>query len=206
MPPPFLLVFAEPNGSGKSTLVLEIADRGMDLGEQINPDIIAATLTGEYGARVREAQSIADARRDACLAEKRSFSFETVMSHPSKLEIMRAARDAGFSVTLYFVGVEDPSINIDRVALRVAQGGHDVPPDRVVARYGRTMKLLASAIGIAHRAVIFDNSSIGDDPDLWLRPVAATSGDGEAFEIEYVVSPDARDFPDWVKKYLPSPR
>ena len=83
MPPPFLLVVAGPNGSGKTTLTNFLRGAGQAFGEYINPDDIAIGLSGSYDARVREAQSIADAMRDACVGEGRSFSFETVMSHPS---------------------------------------------------------------------------------------------------------------------------
>jgi hypothetical protein len=75
-----------------------------------------------YEKRVRKAQLIADDRREACIQAKRSFSFETVMSHPSKLEVLLRAKQAGFFVQLFFVGTEDPQISIHRVALRVAQG------------------------------------------------------------------------------------
>ena len=81
------------------------------------------------------------------------------MSHPSKVDVMRRARSLGFHVTLFFVGVEEPTINIARVAQRVAQGGHDVPRDRIVARYHRTMALLPDAVVAADHSVIFDNTA-----------------------------------------------
>jgi predicted ABC-type ATPase len=125
-----MLMIAGPNGSGKTTLTRWLRERGVDFGEYINPDDIAGSLTGSYEQRTREAQRIADQRRDACLEAKRSFSFETVMSHPSKIDILVRAREAGFFVQLFFVGTDDPQTNIERVELRVAQGGHDVPKDR----------------------------------------------------------------------------
>ncbi len=59
---------------------------------------------------------------------------------------------------LVFVGTADPAINLDRVAQRVEEGGHDVPADRIVARYSRTMDLLPRAVEQSHKALIFDNS------------------------------------------------
>jgi predicted ABC-type ATPase len=120
---PFLLVFAGPNGSGKSTLADYLIEAGIDFGEHINPDEIAATLDLPEPARSRQAQAIADFQRDRCLAGKLSFSFETVMSHPSKVNFMIRADDAGYDVTLYFVCTSDPEINVRRVENRVRRGG-----------------------------------------------------------------------------------
>jgi len=152
---------AGPNGSGKTTLIEEMRRQGIDLGEHINPDDIAQGLQGSYAARVAEAQRIADARREECIAARRSFSFETVMSHPSKIEVLNQAGEAGFFVQLMFIGTDDPRTNIERVALRVAQGGHPVPEDRIVNRWKRSMGFLAAAIRASDRAFIFDNSAAG---------------------------------------------
>ena len=94
---PSVLMIAGPNGSGKTTLTNELRRRGLDFGEYINPDDIARELDGSDIERARAAQQEADRRREACLAGKRSFSFETVMSHPSKIEVLRKARAAGFT-------------------------------------------------------------------------------------------------------------
>jgi replicative DNA helicase len=83
------------------------------------------------------------------------------MSHPSKIEILVRAKEAGYTVLLYFVGTDDPQTNIERVALRVAQGGHAVPDDKVRDRWLRTMMLLQQAIRSSDRAYIFDNSVVG---------------------------------------------
>ena len=82
---PFLLVFAGPNGSGKSTLTNYLIEAGVDFGEYINPDEIATALDAPEPQRSRRAQAIADFHRDRCLSSRLSFSFETVMSHPSKV-------------------------------------------------------------------------------------------------------------------------
>jgi predicted ABC-type ATPase len=101
---------------------------------------------------------MADEIRAECLAKSASFSFETVMSHPSKVEVLREARARGFRAVLFFIATESPSLNVARVRQRVALGGHDVPEDRIRARYVRTLALLPSAIEAADDAVLFDNS------------------------------------------------
>jgi predicted ABC-type ATPase len=57
------------------------------------------------------------------------------MSHPSKVDIMIRAVDSGYDVTVYFVCTSDREINVKRVEHRVSLGGHDVPRERIVARY-----------------------------------------------------------------------
>jgi predicted ABC-type ATPase len=151
---PFLLMIAGPNGAGKTTLFRNLRQSGVDFGEYINPDDIALELQGSYDERVRQAQTIADQRRDACIAAGRSFSFETVMSHPSKIDILARAKATGFFVQLFFVGIDDPRTNIDRVRLRVAQGGHDVPLDKIIPRWMRTMALLGGAIKLADQSFV----------------------------------------------------
>lgn len=104
------------------------------------------------------AAALADFLRRALLAIGESFTFETVMSSPDKVDFMHEARAAGYRTYLYFVATADPAINIERVQLRVAQGGHDVPVDRIRDRYVRSIDLLAGACAAANRAYVFDNS------------------------------------------------
>jgi predicted ABC-type ATPase len=164
--PPFLLVIAGPNGAGKTTLISYILRHNVDFGMFISPDEIAPGIRAvDDEVRFRRAQREADALRENCIRQRMSFRTETVMSHPSKLELMQQAKANGFSVTLFFVGVDHPSISIARVRQRVAQGGHAVPEDRIVARYHRTMVLLAHAVLAADRGLIFDNSTPGDAPE-----------------------------------------
>jgi predicted ABC-type ATPase len=169
---PVLTVIAEPNGSGKSTLIEYLMRQGVDFGKYINADDIAREqkLVGDTGSL--KAQQLADELRDQCLHSGKSFSFETVMSHESKVQFMQKARATGFTIQLYFVATGDPLVNVGRVRTRVASGGHDVPEDRIVARYHRTIALLPAAMLASDRAVIFDNSIASDvDETMRLRPV-----------------------------------
>ncbi|HYD43951.1 MAG TPA: AAA family ATPase [Phenylobacterium sp.] len=185
-------MIAGPNGSGKTTLTRQIFAEGRGLGEYINPDEIALGLSGGMAERSRAAQAEADRRRAAALAAGRSFAFETVMSHPSKLDVMREARAQGYEFTLYFVGLNHPYLNIDRVRARVRRGGHDVPEDRILGRYERTMALLPTAFEIADRAFVFDNTD--SEPAHVLRLVVAKQR-GKLIELWPPV-------PDWVHERL----
>ena len=91
--------------------------------------------------------------------KNKSFSFETVMSHPSKIEEIKRAQKIGYRTYLYFVCTDDPEINVDRVANRVQMGGHAVKVDKIRSRYSLTLKNLFPAIKSVNRAYLFDNSS-----------------------------------------------
>jgi predicted ABC-type ATPase len=178
-----------------------LRERDIDFGEYINPDDIARGLEGNYGSRVSQAQVIADRRREECIAGKRSFSFETVMSHPSKVDVLVRANAAGFFVRLFFVGTDDPRTNVDRVMLRVAQGGHNVPEDRIVARWHRTMKMLHQAIQACDDAFVFDNSPTVPLPAgarlVFHRAYSAARADFETQQFPPV--------PDWIRNYVLDP-
>ena len=96
--------------------------------------------------------------QDECINRGISFSQETVFSHPSKVAALAKAKAAGFRTYLYYVATDSASINADRVAERYALGGHDVPPDKIVARYARSLANLPDAMPHLSRAFFFDNS------------------------------------------------
>ncbi|MGB8696568.1 MAG: zeta toxin, partial [Acinetobacter sp.] len=93
---------------------------------------------------------------------KISFTFETVMSHISKVEFLQEAKRQGFRTYLYYVSTVDPIINIARVKYRVSVGGHPVPEKNIVERYYRSMDLLMQAVDASDRTYLFDNSSNGE--------------------------------------------
>jgi predicted ABC-type ATPase len=135
------------------------------------------------------AQIIARFLRAQMLETKQTFSFETVFSHPSNLEIMQQAAAAGFKVYLYFVSTESPEINKYRVKIRVKQKGHGVPEDKIESRYYRSLELLYDAAAICHQSYFFDNS--GDS----FKPVAQL----KAAAVKQIL--DEAKLPKWFKKY-----
>jgi len=191
---PFVVMIAGPNGSGKTTLTNYIRRQGIDLGQYINPDDIARDLEGSYDVRVRRAQQVADEKRDECLKRRVNFSFETVMSHDSKVKFFQQCRFSGFDTVLFFVGTRSPQLNVARVAQRVASGGHDVPVDRIVDRYARSFALLRPALAIAIRAAIYDNS---DQRGLTLGLTKKTTARRGPV---YSLMPDA---PAWIAAAVP---
>lgn len=97
------------------------------------------------------------------LVERKRFSFETVFSHESNIDIMRRASEAGYKVYLYFVSTESPEINKYRVRVRVRQKGHDVPEDKIAPRYYRSLGFLYEAAELAYQCYFFDNS-VDEEP------------------------------------------
>ena len=154
-------MIAGPNGSGKSTLIAALrADSRFDVPAlYINAD----DLQRERNFRdPREAQQLANALRSQAIAKRQDVMYETVMSHPSKIAELQSAKKAGYHITVLLVATDHPNINVQRVAVRVAAGGHDVPEDRTRSRYTRTLALAPVAIGYADQAFIFDNTHGGE--------------------------------------------
>jgi predicted ABC-type ATPase len=100
----------------------------------------------------------ADFLRQKLILAKKSFSFETVMSSPDKVELLKKSHDCGYRNYLYFVATDDPQINVSRVEIRVKEGGHGVPADKITTRYYRSLDLLLEAVRNTNGAFIFDNS------------------------------------------------
>ena len=167
--PPVLTIFAGPNGSGKSTLYRKISGLGFDLGNYINADDIVAQLISSIlgsGLSVVDQKKLelqafheAERLRQIALTQRSDFSFETVFSHPSKLNFIARARKCGFWTRLYFVSTENSELNVARVRNRVSEGGHDVPEEKIISRYARTMSHLVPACIQVDEAYLFDNTS-----------------------------------------------
>jgi len=162
MPRKELWFLAGANGAGKSTfhrLLLE--PRGVVL---VNADLIARSLQPrDPSAVAREASAEAVLLADHLLASGVPFCFETVFSHPSKIDLMARARAHGYRVILVAVHLGDIDLNVARVSQRVAEGGHAVPEAKVRSRAPRVLANLARALPLADEAIFIDNSS-ADDP------------------------------------------
>lgn len=116
----------------------------------------------------RIAQIIADYLRKKLLSEEKKFSFETVFSHPGKVDIIKKAKEAGYKVYLYFVSTEHPKINVYRVkVVRVGENGHDVEEEKIISRYYRSMDLLFEAAQHCYQVYFFDNSVQGNEHTMF---------------------------------------
>ena len=181
---PVAFVLAGHNGSGKSTLWYERLVHSLQI-PLINADRLTLSILPSPDDRTRRLPDWAQKLRDkdhrwqllsqesviafiSLVAEKRmSFAFETVFSHwkklpdgsyESKADIIRALQKSGYFVVLLFVGLASVELSIMRVATRKSLGGHDVPIDRLRARYSRTQMAVGHAAPLADMTIMFDNS------------------------------------------------
>jgi predicted ABC-type ATPase len=139
----------------------------------------------------------ADFLRQKLLERSASFTFETVMSSPDKVELLRKAQGRGYRTYLYYVATEDPMINVSRVRHRVKMGGHPVPEDKIVSRYHRSLELLSEAIRYSSRAYIFDNSG---RERLWVAEITG----GTSLELKTDSLPFWFEQAVW-NKFQPAP-
>jgi len=166
-------------GSGDASQQLEFANGRLNF-EKVEVNSYFASVAADF-------------LRQKLLDRKVSFTFETVMSHPSKVELLAQAQQAGYRTYLYFVATDDPEINISRVRSRVKLGGHAVPEDRIVKRYYRSLDLLMEAIQHTNRAYVFDNS--GDNRNkqhTWLAEIT----DGRVLDLK------SDQIPAWFKQFV----
>jgi predicted ABC-type ATPase len=160
-----LWLIAGSNGAGKSTFYeRHLSNLQLPF---INADEIAKemepTADRDYGA-MREAERC----RGELITRGDSFATETVMSHPSKLELIRMAQQQGYEVNLVFLYV-DPELAQLRVQARVARGGHPVPVEKITARHPRTLANAREAVRLADYAWVYDNSEVEAVPKLVLE-------------------------------------
>lgn len=135
------------------------------------------------------ASAIADFIRRKLIEMKKSFTFETVMSSPDKINLLHEAQRNGYRTYLYYIATDDPEINISRVRYRVKTGGHAVTEDKIIKRYKRSIDLLKEAIKYTNRAYIFDNST---HEYIWLAEIT----DGSILEMKTTY------LPSWFKKII----
>ncbi len=144
---------------------------------------------GRAAANSYWASAVAEFFRERLLAQRETFTFETVMSHRGKVEFLAEAQRRRYRTYLYFIATDDPQINISRVRSRVRLGGHSVPEDKIVSRYHSSLELLLEAIRHTHRAYIFDNSGENQE-SVWLAEIT----DGLDMELK------SDHVPAWFKR------
>jgi predicted ABC-type ATPase len=186
---PIIVAVAGPNGSGKTTFYRAfLQSAGLRF---VNTDV----LQRDFQVEANRAADFAKAIREALFVQRESFVFETVFSDPvgDKRRFLCDAVRAGYTILLCFIGLSSPQVSEERVAMRVTQGGHDVPTDKLVARFPRTVANLLAAIRELPHVLVFDNDDLADP----FRFVAAFRN-GNPAEIHPPI-------PDWLRPAMPVP-
>jgi len=186
---PFILVLAGVNGAGKSSVGGAILAE-MDLA-WYNPDAFAREARSETGMTLEEANGRAwafgvEKLREA-IARGENFAFETTLGGNTIPGLLREASKT-HDILVWFCGLASPEQHIDRVALRVGQGGHPIPEEKIRARWISSVANLIDLLPFIATLHVYDNSAtvpLGDDiPDPRLVLEMDPSG---------VVTPDASD-------------
>jgi predicted ABC-type ATPase len=184
---PIIVAIAGPNGAGKTTFFhTHLARAGLRF---VNADVLAAELATEP----YEAARLANALRRALVARSESFAFETVFSDPvgDKVAFLEEAARCGYVVALCYIGLSSPEQSIERVAMRVSQGGHDVPDEKLRTRFPRTLRNLQAAIVRLPHVLIHDNS----DLNVPYRQVAVFDH-GQLRQLQEPI-------PEWLRTLIP---
>jgi len=151
---PIVVAIAGPNGAGKSTFFeAHLKSTGLRF---LNADVFGQELDID----AYEAARMVAALRVELVRQRESFIFETVFSDPvgDKLAFLKQTAQSGYAVVVYFIGIADASISEQRVAMRVSQGGHDVPTRKLVECFPRTLANLSAAIRELPCVLVFDNN------------------------------------------------
>lgn len=147
---PEVMVFAGPNGSGKST----ITRMAKTVGIYINADDIKkSSLCTDMEAAIK-----AEELREKALSDKIDFTFETVLSTDRNLNLLKRAKENGYFIRGIYVLTASSEINIARVKVREASGGHGVPEDKIRSRYDKALALVPELIRMCDILHIYDNS------------------------------------------------
>lgn len=158
---PILIVIAGPNGSGKTTVTSQLLEsEWLEDAMYINPDIVAQEKFGDWNSpeAVLSAAKYCAELRENCLKNHESLIFETVMSSADKIDFICRAKEAGYFVRLFFISTSNPAINASRIARRVMKGGHDVPINKIISRYIKSIANCSAIADRVDRLYVYDNS------------------------------------------------
>ena len=153
---PIVIALAGPNGAGKTTFYhAHLKAAGLRF---VNADVLARELRMEP----YEAAKVAASLRRELIKQRESFVFETVFSDPvgDKLTFLKDAAALGSTAVLCFIGISGPEVSEQRVAMRVSQGGHDVPVEKLETRYPRILANLKAALHQIPHVWVFDNDDL----------------------------------------------
>lgn len=166
MTQPRAIIIAGPNGAGKTTFAREFLPQEAGCPVFINADLIAAGLSpfAPEKAAIQAGRLMLKAIAEHA-SRRESFAFETTLSGLGYARQIRAWRESGFRIELFFLSLPDVSVAIARVAERVRQGGHDIPEATIRRRFAAGRRLFNAVYKpLVDEWALYDNS--GDAPVL----------------------------------------
>lgn len=155
-----LYIIAGCNGAGKTTASFTILPEILNCKEFVNADEIAKGLSPFQPEKVSfESGRIMLRRINELLETNVNFAFETTLAAKSYKSKIREAKNKNYSVTLLFFWLQNVDLAIERVKIRVAEGGHNIENEVIRRRYKNGIKnLFEIYLPIADEVMIFDNS------------------------------------------------
>ena len=154
-------LFAGVNGAGKSTLYS--VDTAAALGVRLNTDEIVKERGWDWRdatAQLRAGRELLR-RQKECLEKGVSFNQETTLSGVSILKAIQTAKAQGYLIRMRYVGVSSAEIAKERVAKRIAMGGHGVSGETIDRRYNASQENLKKVFPLCDTVNIYDNSGDG---------------------------------------------
>ncbi|WP_088362464.1 zeta toxin family protein [Bacillus cereus] len=164
---PIMFVLAGNNGSGKSTVRRALLEKRLDVKINVDPDLLAKKykMENEKTANLkggREAIRLVE----KLIEEKESFSYETTLSGKTAIQRIKKAKENGYKIMMYFVGIEDVSLNVIRVEVRKNNGGHFIPKEDILRRSKLIMGTLIENLDLYDYLQVLDNSGEKTRPVL----------------------------------------
>lgn len=158
---PTIVVIAGPNGAGKSTAAPYLLKQALGILEFVNADQIAVGLSAYSPETVAFEAGRIMLQRLRALAEARvSFSFETTLSSRTFALFLARCKAQGYKVHIFYVALPSAELAIQRVALRVKLGGHNIPPDDIIRRFQRSLhNLFALYLPLADHWSVLNNAT-----------------------------------------------
>lgn len=156
-----LYIISGCNGAGKTTASFTILPEMLDCKEFVNADEIAKGLSPFQPESVSfQAGRIMIKRIEELINLGVDFGFETTLTTLSYVNTIKAAKDNGYNVTLIYFWLDNVNLAIERVKLRVSEGGHNIPENVIKRRYYRGMNnLITKFINICDYWIVINNST-----------------------------------------------
>lgn len=151
-------LFAGINGAGKSTIYN--TTNFYENNNRVNPDEILVLNGGDWRNEKDQIKAGREAVRriNYFIEQGISFNQETTLTGHSIFRNIQKAKERGFSIELYYIGLNSPELAVERVKGRVAKGGHGIPEDTIKKRYEASLEMLTKVLPLCNEATIYDNS------------------------------------------------
>ena len=131
-----LYIISGCNGAGKTTASYTVLPEILDCREFVNADEIARGLSPFNSESMAiEAGRLMLKRIEELLEKEETFSIETTLATKSYINLVRRAQAKGYSVKVLFFWLNSPELALQRVAERVAKGGHNIPEPVIRRKY-----------------------------------------------------------------------